>query len=52
MVECAPEEAAEVARYYADDEVARRLISEHATEHCLKHHSIEVRAREIMEILA
>jgi len=51
MVECEPEKAAEVMQDFADDEIARRYVSEHATEHCLKEHSVEARARQIMEIL-
>jgi hypothetical protein len=52
MVRCCPEEVNEVVDFYADHDRAREEIAERATEHCLENHSIEARAKQVMEVLS
>lgn len=51
MVVCEPEELPDVINFYAKYEKARKRITDTAWEHIQKHHTVEVRAREIMAIL-
>jgi len=51
MVECPPEEAQDVAEWYAKKDSLRQVVAEKATTHCLEHHSVEARASQIMEVL-
>ena len=51
MVTCEPEYVEQTVDFYADKEPARRAISVPAMFHCRKHHSIEARAKQIMEVL-
>jgi len=51
MVSCAPSEVGEVVDWYAAHDELREAITEKSLNHVREHHSIEVRAQQIMDTL-
>lgn len=51
MIRCAPDDLESVVDFYDRNEALRRAIAIPAMIHCRSHHSIEARAKQIVEVL-
>ena len=51
LIDCGPQDVDDVTDSLLEDDERRQALSRRTADYCLKHHSLEVRAKEIMELL-
>ncbi len=51
IIPCEPEEVSEVVDWYADHDAVRKNVTESLRDYVVQHHSVEARAKQVMDLL-